>query len=255
MSKTNINSNFKDSIPLYSRIQSTLKNKILSGQLEEGERLANEKELAAQYNVSQITIRSALFHLEKEGLITRTRAKGTFVAINTPVQKQLVVTGSMHQYLRDVARYKVKVLSIENKKIRDTRIPRTVANFFNMSVEDTIRVVRRLRFLKNIPIYYVENFIPLEYAKKLAKEELTKSTLLDLLKKKAGLKVGRGEMCIEAVPADLDIAKLLKYSTFESLIRLQSYFWFPSGDSYEMVNAFMRPDYFKYKIDLNASEF
>jgi len=50
-------------IPLYSRVESVIRNKILNGQLESGKKLPSEQELAAQFGISKITIRTALSHL------------------------------------------------------------------------------------------------------------------------------------------------------------------------------------------------
>ncbi len=67
-------------IPLYFRIESLLRNKILSGQLEPNQKISTEEELMKEFAVSRATIGSALSHLESEGLIVKLRSKGTFVA-------------------------------------------------------------------------------------------------------------------------------------------------------------------------------
>lgn len=76
--------NRKTSIPLYVRIESLVRNRILNGQLQPGDKLPTEEDLVKQFGVSQITIRNALSNLGGDGLIVRNRAKGTFVAENVP---------------------------------------------------------------------------------------------------------------------------------------------------------------------------
>lgn len=66
--------------PLYKRIQTELKGRILSGELAAGERMLSEKELAGQFGVSLITIKNALNGLVEEGLLVRYRGKGTYVS-------------------------------------------------------------------------------------------------------------------------------------------------------------------------------
>lgn len=57
-----------------------LKSLIVSGQLQPGDRLPTEGELAAHFGLSRITIREALQMLRALGLIDATRGRGTFVS-------------------------------------------------------------------------------------------------------------------------------------------------------------------------------
>ena len=96
-------------ILLYSRIESLIRNKILSGSYEPGELLPREDDFADYYGVSKITVRKALEKLETEDLIRRIPGKGTFVADEIPIRKQFIVSGSIYDIVRDAARYGVKV--------------------------------------------------------------------------------------------------------------------------------------------------
>jgi DNA-binding FadR family transcriptional regulator len=60
-----------------SEIVSQIKSAILSGRVEKGDRLPPERDLAAQFEVSRVTVRDALRTLEAEGLIQiRVGARG-----------------------------------------------------------------------------------------------------------------------------------------------------------------------------------
>jgi DNA-binding GntR family transcriptional regulator len=55
----------------------------LRGQISVGEvtgRLPNEQELASQYGVSRVTVRTALAALVDEGLVVSIHGRGTFIA-------------------------------------------------------------------------------------------------------------------------------------------------------------------------------
>ena len=249
------NRNRKTSIPLYVRIESLVRNKILNGQLEPGEKLPTEDELIKQLGVSQITIRNALSNLEREGLIVRSRAKGTFVAENVPYRKKLEITNEVYNILEDADRYEVKNVDLETINVGEARNARTIRDFFNLTNEDKVSLVRRTRLLKGIPMYYVENILSPDVAKYLTIKELREKHLLKLLKEKIGLTIGRGEMYIEAVPADPDIAEILRMQMFEPLILRQLCYWFPTGEPFEIVNSYMRPDYFRYKVDVDVTAF
>lgn len=68
---------------LYRQIYETVRTQIDSGQLEIGERLGTEKELAEAQGVSTITIKRALDLLRDEGLVERVPRRGTFVKART----------------------------------------------------------------------------------------------------------------------------------------------------------------------------
>lgn len=60
-------------------IADDLRNQITTGRLKPGERLPSETQLAAQYEVSAATLRSALAMLQGEGLVEKIHGKGNFV--------------------------------------------------------------------------------------------------------------------------------------------------------------------------------
>jgi GntR family transcriptional regulator len=245
----------KTGLSLYSHVESLIRNKALRGQFEPGEMLPKEEDLATQLGVSKITIRKALSHLAQEGLIVRLPGKGTFIAEDIPLRKQFILTGGVQEIVQDAARYQVKILGIEKVKVGETRIAREIRNFLHLSNDDNIGLVRRVRLMKGNPIYFIENFIPIEIAQNLTMENLSKKPLLKILKEKIGLVIGRGEMFLEAVPADADIAQIINSQPFDPLILVQLYYWFESGAPLEIVDIFMRPDYFKYKVEINSKGF
>lgn len=66
-------------MPLYRQIERVLRDAIDSGDLPYGTRLQTVPELAEKYNTSLYTIQTALGALEKDGLVNRSRTRGTFI--------------------------------------------------------------------------------------------------------------------------------------------------------------------------------
>lgn len=66
--------------PKYLRIKNDLKQQIISGQFENGDRFYTEAELIKQYKVSSITVIRSLNDLVKEGYLVRKQGKGTFIS-------------------------------------------------------------------------------------------------------------------------------------------------------------------------------
>ena len=70
----------KDSpAPLYFQLQRMLRIAIVNGELQEQDVLPAERDLAAEFGVSRVTVRNAIEGLVSEGLLSRRRGAGTFV--------------------------------------------------------------------------------------------------------------------------------------------------------------------------------
>jgi GntR family transcriptional regulator len=66
--------------PLYQQLRRALRGAIEDNRLEVDRALPPERDLATEFGVSRITVRKALDALVSEGLLTRRRGAGTFVA-------------------------------------------------------------------------------------------------------------------------------------------------------------------------------
>src|SRR6185312_11636446 len=69
----------------YIQLATLFRNRIAAGEWPVGSRIANVDDLAAEFSVARGTMREALGLLEREGLLERLRAKGTFVR-KSPVE-------------------------------------------------------------------------------------------------------------------------------------------------------------------------
>jgi len=242
-------------IPLYSRIASSLRGKILSGQYEPGRKLLSEERLADYFNVSRITIRESLSHLEREELITRHRGKGTYVSEKLPRIEQTVYT-RLSDMVNSTQRGKVKPLGIWTVKIGQTSMANHIRTFFDLTNEDPITKIHRIEMRDESPLHLLENFMPPEVSSHITLEDIAaKKSLFTILRDKIDLKIGRGEMYIEVVPADPEIAGILGCQVFDHFVRVQSSFYFSNGDPFQIVNYFMRAEHFKLKTDIDTIDF
>lgn len=68
--------------PIYEQIASQVRSQVLTGQLQEGDRLPSIRALATQLRISAITTKRAYQELENQGFIHTVPGKGCFVAGN-----------------------------------------------------------------------------------------------------------------------------------------------------------------------------
>ena len=66
--------------PIYDQIYTQLKNRILTGELSEGQALPSIRSLAKELRISVITTKRAYDELEQEGFIYTVAGKGCYVA-------------------------------------------------------------------------------------------------------------------------------------------------------------------------------
>ena len=72
----------KSFLPIYRQVASYLRDDILSGKKtlsDDNGKMPSEQKVAKAFNINRVTLRKALSILEKEGLITRSTGKGTYV--------------------------------------------------------------------------------------------------------------------------------------------------------------------------------
>ena len=74
-----IHLNYRDTRPIYSQIIDGFREQILSGILQNGDKLPSVRELAGQLAINPNTIQRAYRELEMEGWIATVPGKGCFV--------------------------------------------------------------------------------------------------------------------------------------------------------------------------------
>ena len=71
---------YRDSRPIYEQVQDGLRRLMVSGVLQEGEKLPSVRALASQLAINPNTIQRAYEALEREGYVYSIGGKGSFVA-------------------------------------------------------------------------------------------------------------------------------------------------------------------------------
>lgn len=72
--------NHSSMLPIYEQISGQIKEKIMHGEMSEGEILPSVRVLAKELRISALTVKKSYDMLEQEGFITTVHGKGSFVS-------------------------------------------------------------------------------------------------------------------------------------------------------------------------------
>lgn len=199
--------NEQDAQPLYKQLVQAISEGIHSGKYPEGSRLPSEQELSAIYQVSRITVRSALKELSEEGQVVRKQGKGTFVGKTKLTRNLSLATSFSRVCLENGKKPGAKMLfsGFENATEADIK-------YLSLERDSKVVCLRRLRFADGVPISVEEDRFPPRYDFLLG-EDLTDRSLLELLEKKYGITFLCHHRTIELVYANHDLIKLLNCSS------------------------------------------
>jgi GntR family transcriptional regulator len=101
-------------LPLSLKLKYVLRARLERGEWAVGTRIPTLLELVAEYGVSRATVRAALDELEQEGLIQRTRGKGTFVIGDAAKEHWLMLPTDWQSLVRHIEQLKVRFVTLDS---------------------------------------------------------------------------------------------------------------------------------------------
>lgn len=237
---------FKDrSIPLYYQLENILREKIRLGEYAEGDPFPTEEQLVREYGVSRITVRQALSALEKDGLITRRRGKGSFVSEAKGRLEPMKLTGWVEDIIDMGIKTHTKIINFGFASP-----PKPVAERLRLGSDEKVLRIERVRLVQGAPISYTLSYIPPDLGAKINIKDLTIHPILNLLEKKCKLKITRGTQIIEATVADSRVASLLDVMTGAPLLKIERTVFDSSDRPVEYISILYRSDRYHYSVDL-----
>ncbi|GHV97598.1 transcriptional regulator [Lactobacillus nasalidis] len=214
----------------YQLIANTIKQRIKDGVYPQQSFLPKQEELAEEFSVSKITIKSALDQLEREGFVYKESGLGTMVLSNlsllgkndSPVNS---FTGLSAE--NDHDQVTSKVLKFE------VAFPSTdLREKLNLEENDPVYEIVRLRLVNNEPLVIEHTFMPVSQVPALSKKIL-EGSIYSYLHKKLHIKFGGGFRRIKAdLPDEYDL-KYLGASENTPILEIEQIVWTNSGVNIE----------------------
>ena len=236
--------------PLYAQIQALITRRIGDGAWKPGELLPTENELAAEYGVSQGTVRKALIALEGERLIVRRQGVGTYVARHA---RDTV----LFRFFRMVEPGGARITP-RSRVLRQTVRAATGAQAACLGLPSgaKLHAVTRLRLLGTAPAIYEEIFVPVALVRSLGlpQDGEMNEEMYVIYQERHGILVSRVEEKLRAMAAGTKEANALRVPKATPLLEIVRVAFDVNGRPIELrVSRCDTRDY-RYSADLSASD-
>jgi GntR family transcriptional regulator len=235
-----------DTLPLYTKVETTLAAEIAEGILPACCQLPTEDSLIERFSVSRTTVRKAVENLVARGLVEIRRGKGTFVTEPKIRQDLTELSG----FVEDM----VALGRTPTARLLDKRLvvaSKTVAQHLAVPLGTQVYRIERVRLADGVAMSLDETYLPQAIGEKIVSNDLEAEPIFSLLEDKYGLQLIEAQYQLEAVTADTHVAEALCIAVGSPIFRIErtSYVEGPTPIDYEKLHY--RGDLIKFATRLS----
>jgi len=235
----------RSGIPLFHQVAGILRDRILSGAHAEGERLPSEATICESFGVSRITAKRAMDELAAEGLVTRSRGRGTIVTEGAAMAPfEVSVDGWIENISRMGRITDVRVLEFDYR-----RAPRAIAQELDLPEGAEVQRSIRVRSHEGTPLSWLETWIPADIGRSFTADDMGARPLLHLLER-AGAQIASARQTISAGLAAPRVAQALGVQAGAALLDVRRLVRDAEGRPVELISILYRPDLYRFAMEL-----
>ncbi|MEV2240328.1 GntR family transcriptional regulator [Micromonospora sp. NPDC049891] len=214
-------------------------------QLPVGSRLPAEKELAAHFAVSRMTVRQALDALASDGRVERVPGLGTFVRRPTVAMGPNLTSFSEDMRARGL-RPSSRLIAIEE-------VSATPEIALDLGLDAGVPVIRleRLRFADDEPMCLEDAYLPARFQRILDDADLEQS--LHEILATAGVVMASARRLVRAVPAPSRDAQLLGLAEHAPALEIVDVFYDTNRRPAHRSRSRYRHDRYEVRSDLSRN--
>ena len=233
-----------DGVALYVQVRETLREQIKKGQLEPGQKLPSEDELAAQFGVSRMTVRQGISDLTDEGVLYRRRGVGTFVTQFQVERDHNKLTNFFDTVQGERIDAEVQLL---NQEVVPAKL--MVAKALALTETEPVIRIQKLRLANGVPVTVYDEYVPYKLVPELLQEDLRSRYAWQVLED-YGYTIKRAVQKIEARQADADLASLLKLEESAPILYKHRLVLAEDGTPVELILCYNRGGGYSVKMTL-----
>lgn len=226
----------------YRRVRTALLD-LVEGE-EIGAAIPPERQLAAEFGVSRVTLRQVIGDLVAEGFLSRKQGSGTFVS-KPKIAQSLTMTSFSEDMRRRGLTPGARTLSLEI-----ATAGAGAGRWLEMSPQDNIVRARRLRLADGEPMAVEALHVPEVMVPGLASSDLERFSFYELLSDKFGVVLGEGLQTIEPTVLDESEAEVLQAPVHSPAFLFERVTRDTSGRPVEYVRSLYRGDRYRLVTEL-----
>jgi GntR family transcriptional regulator len=236
-------------VPLYHQLQEQLRDAILSGDLRPGEPIPNEEELAARLSVSRFTVRQAMGELVRQGLVVRTRGRGSFVqqtkeTMSSPPGKLLSFSEMFPGQGVTTRILRQEKMVAAGGAVRE----------LGLVTGQNVVVVERLRMTNGVPVSLETSHYPFDRFPALATRDLNGQSVYKILDEEYDSLPQQAVEVVEVTVATSYEASLLGISTGVPVYLGRRTSYDASGKPVEYTKSVYRADRYRFVTHLSRED-
>jgi GntR family transcriptional regulator len=231
-------------VPLHHQVYLDLRAALDAGEWRPGDLLPPERQLAARYGCSLITVRRALSELAREDRVERTRGRGTTV-LRPRIERDFAGTLSFAEEMQD------RGLDPETRLVaaRPESAGERVANALRIEAGSPTLYVERLRVADGEPLLLEQVHLPAERFPGLLASDLEHGSLYDLLTVRYGTRIARARESLEPVLLHAREARLLAQRPRTPALLIEGIAFSADGNPVEFARSYVRGDRTRYYVE------
>lgn len=234
-----------DKTPLYLQARQHLLGLIEDGTFQPGEQLPSEADLAAQMGISRPTLREALQHLERQGLIVRKHGVGTFVSrYSLILESGLEVLESLERQAQRLGLRTEVVHLIVSERLATEEEREALQISQDKDVVDVDRVIA----IKGEPFAYLKDVVPREYLRPDDIGDRFSGSVLEIFLQRDVVSPVFSRTQISAEGANAQLATLLGVDEGTALLKLVGQLYNHSERVLDYSVSYFIPGHFKFHV-------
>lgn len=241
-----MNSELTADRPLFEQLIALFREKIESGEWPVHTKLKDEVSLAAELGVSRGTLRRAIKHLVRAGVLSQIKGRGTFVVSNRIEQALATRLVSFSEAMDEQGlAFATRVLSC-----RKLAPEPSVRALLELPAGAKVWRIERVRSVDGRPLLYLQNFVPTAILPRLARAELATQRLFSLIDA-AGTTIEWGRRYFRATAAQSPVSEALELATGTPLLHLEQIVYSTRSAPIEMSHVWIDSSRFEVSAVLN----